>query len=304
MFGFRKILPLCVLFAGISAFGGAVSFTEADARLAYQTAEGLVKECTPRHAGTIRGRLAADWILDHVSRTGVDAMVDVFSAPVYSDIAKFANVVVELPGTNPKAPWIVVMSHYDTAPNVGPAFQGANDGASTTGLLVALAGAMRRSGKTKDNVIFVWTDAEECRIAYMDRDGFQGSRHLVDFMRKRNRTVKAAICLDMLGDRDLNIVIPANSTPALTSLVLKAAKTAGVADKVRVRSSITVKDDHSAFLDAGCPAIDLIDFEYGSAPGKNDYWHTTKDTMDKISEASLLASGKLVSELLNLIVRR
>ena len=79
----------------------------------------------------------------------------------------------------------------------------------------------------------------------------------------------------------------------------RAAEAAGVADKVALRDSIVVKDDHSAFYDAGYPALELIDFDYGSARGKNDYWHTPHDTMDKVSEASLLASGRLVVELLN-----
>ena len=62
-----------------------------------------------------------------------------------------------------------------------------------------------------------------------------------------------------------------------------------------------VKDDFSVFYDAGCPAVNLIDFQFGSAPGKNDYWHTVEDRMDKVSEESLLKSGMLVAELLNLL---
>ena len=67
------------------------------------------------------------------------------------------------------------------------------------------------------------------------------------------------------------------------------------------QGSDTVKDDFAVFLDAGCPAVNLIDFNYGSAPGKNDYWHTVNDTLDKISEESLLKSGMLVAELLNML---
>ena len=62
-----------------------------------------------------------------------------------------------------------------------------------------------------------------------------------------------------------------------------------------------MKDDFAIFYDAGYPAIDLIDFQFGSAPGKNDYWHTVEDRMDKISEESLLKSGMLVAELLNML---
>ena len=46
-------------------------------------------------------------------------------------------------------------------------------------------------------------------------------------------------------------------------------------------------------------AINLIDFSYGP---DNSYWHTPQDTMDKISEESLLKSGKIIAELLNILL--
>lgn len=294
------VVALCALLISAFAIGAPITFTEGDARVAYDTAAGLVKDCTPRHAGTPGAIKAAIWLS---IRAGAMATVDRFRDNVYDEEHDFANVVLDIPGESPDAPWIILISHFDTAPKVAKGFEGANDGASTSGLLVALAGAIRRAGKRRDNIMLVWTDAEECRIAYMPRDGFQGSKRLLRMIREKRRMVKAVVCLDMLGDRDLNIEIPWNSTPSLRRQVMQAAKNAGVADKVSLRDSITVKDDHSAFFDAGYPAIDIIDFDYGSRRGKNDYWHTPKDTMDKISEASLLASGKLVSELLNLLIR-
>ena len=66
-----------------------------------------------------------------------------------------------------------------------------------------------------------------------------------------------------------------------------------------LNDSIVVKDDHSPFLDAGFPSICLIDFDFGSAPGLNDWWHTPNDTIDKISAESLLVSGRLTAEILN-----
>ena len=279
----------------------AIAFTPSDAQLAYDETATLVREHTPRHAGTIRGRLAAGWILDHVSRTGVDATLDTFSAATPDGEKYFANVMVEFRGTSPNAPWIVIMSHFDTAPSVGEGFQGANDGGSTSGLLIALAAAIRRAGPATNNIALVWTDGEECRREYGPNDGFQGSKHLVDVFRERRRPVKAAICLDMLGDRDLNIIVPGNGERTLRQLARIAAERAGMSAKVALRDNLVVKDDHQAFLDAGCAAIDLIDFDFGSAPGRNDYWHTPADTIDKVSAESLLASGRLVAELINLL---
>ena len=297
----RVAVFAAVTFLSVRAPGGALSFAPTDAAFAYETAAGLVSNCTPRNAGTPGAIRAAEWLARRATEQGVKAELDRFRANVYAERFEFANVVAELPGTDPAAPWIVLISHFDTAPTAAKGFEGANDGASTSGLLMALACRLARRQNRRWNVMCVWTDAEECRIAYMPRDGFQGSRRLLENIRAKGRSVQAVICLDMLGDRDLNIVIPANTTPFLRKLALRAARNAGVADKVTSRDSIVVKDDHSAFYDAGYPAIDLIDFEFGSAPGLNDYWHTPKDTMDKVSVNSLLLSGRLVAGMLELL---
>lgn len=284
----------------MAASAAVVKFTPDDARNAYSTAADFVRDCTPRDAGTIRGRLAANWIMDRVSRTGVDASVDAFKADSPKGVKSFANVVVEFPGTKPNAPWVVLISHFDTPPGIGKGFEGANDGASTTGLLIALAGAIRRAEKMPDNIMLLWTDAEECMVSYSENDGFQGAKHALKGFRDRQRAVKAAIGLDMLGDKDLHIRMPSNGTVKLQNAVFEAAKRAGLEGLVSIGRDV-VKDDFAVFYDAGCPAVNLIDFNYGSAPGKNDYWHTVEDKMDKISEESLLKSGMLVAELLNML---
>ena len=282
------------------AYADTLAFKPADAREAFVVASEFVRDCTPRDAGTIRGRLAANWLMDRVSRTGVDATVDSFRAETPDGVRPFANVVVEFKGTKEGAPWIVLLSHFDTPPNIGEGFQGANDGASTSALLVALAGVIRRAGPQPDNIALIWTDAEECRIAYTEKDGLQGARHAVQAFKARRRAVKAAIGLDMLGDRNLHIRMPANGTIQLQNAVFEAAKRAGLEGLVSLGRD-TVKDDFAVFFDAGCPAVNLIDFDYGSAPGRNDYWHTVYDTIDKISEESLLKAGMLVAELLNML---
>lgn len=282
----------------------ALAFTPSDATNAYRVASDFVSECTPRDAGTMRGRLAAQWLLGRVSRCGADAVLDVFTAPVPTGKGKFANVVVDFPVSGSDE-WIVVMSHFDTAPGIGGGFQGANDGASTCGILVAVANLIKHADPSwrKYPVSLVFTDAEEKRVAYSDNDGLQGSRRLASYyLNHPKRKVRAAICIDMLGDRNLNISIPPNGTPALKGLALKAAAKAGIRKYVGLRhDDMTVLDDHQAFLEAGFPAVDLIDFSFGSAPGLNDYWHTPADTIDKVSPASLEKSGRLLVELLNLL---
>lgn len=299
----RLVLLLLVGCASVRVAMGTVArtatearlaFSVADARVAYGAAADLVKDCTPRAAGTPEGRRAAEWIC---ARVGAPARLDRFRALSRGEMRDFANVVAEFPGTDPAAPWIVLMSHFDTAPTVAGRFEGANDGASTSGLLVAFAGALRRTARLRYSVLLCWTDAEECRVVYGPDDGFRGSRRLLRTLRAQNRVVRAAICLDMLGDRDLHVTAPCNSDAVLKALASRAAASARC--PFSVDEEIVIHDDHSAFFDAGVPALDLIDFSFGSAPGLNNYWHTPQDTLDKISSASLHAAGRLVAELLN-----
>ena len=92
------------------------------------------------------------------------------------------------------------------------------------------------------------------------------------------------------------------SSKSIAERVIVNFKRAGIEDKVS-RTDFLVKDDHVPFLEAGFKAVDLIDFEYGSAPGLNDFWHTAKDTPDRISEKSLLVAGKLVAGMLDILLQ-
>ena len=297
------ICCLAPLISAAALAAGPVEFTAADAQIAYAEAVGLVTNCTPRDAGTPGGRRAADWICAAARRAGANAHLDSFVALSRSSLVSFVNVIAEFPGAEPSAPWIVLISHFDTVPGIGNGFQGANDGASTTGLLLAFARSLSRAGRLNHNVMLVWTDAEECRISYSRHDGFQGSRHVVEQFAVKRRAVKAAICLDMLGDRNLHITVPGNGTPALRAYAAKAAAKAGLPQMLSLQDAMVVGDDHSPFLEAGCPAICLIDFDYGTMPGLNNYWHTPLDTIDKISADSLYAAGRITAELVNLLAQ-
>lgn len=275
------------------ALAASLAFTQEHADLAYATADAIVTRCTPRDAGTLRSFRAAYRIRDAAGAAGADARLDVFTADTPRGPKRFVNVEGEI-AASPDAPWIVIVSHYDTKPGV--ACPGANDGASTSGLLVALADAIATARPKGANFAFLWTDGEESMEKYGENDGLWGSKRAAAKWRASGREVHAVVCLDMLGDRDLKIGIPANCTEPLRRRVLAAAERAGIPDKVELRREL-VKDDHVPFLEAGFAAVDLIDFEYGPAPGDNGWWHTPEDAMDKISAASLLAAGRLVCEL-------
>jgi len=277
----------------------ALVFAPADAQFAYKTAKTIVDDFTPRDAGTPQAVRAANHILDVVSSTGADARLDRFQAATPKGSKWFVNVESEYISSR-DAGWIVLVSHFDTKPDVG--CPGANDGASTSGLLVSLAGVLFTQRPRDVNVLMIWTDGEECMSEYGENDGLWGSRHAAEKLKDSGRKVTGVVCLDMLGDKDLNVKIPRNTSPGFRRGVLKLAKAIGLGDKVFASDEL-VKDDHVPFLSAGFKAIDLIDFEYGSAPGANDYWHTPQDMMDKVSEESLLVAGRLAVAIIDGLTR-
>ena len=273
-------------------FAAALTFTPADAALALSNAVEIVRDCTPRDPGTVRGGIAAYRILDLASAAGANARLDRFSAATPRGTGRFVNVVAEFVAS-PTCDWVVVVSHYDT--KTGVDCPGANDGASTSGLLTGIANALSDRPFGRGNVMLVWTDGEECLETYSDIDGLHGSRRAAARLKESGRKVRGVVCVDMLGDRDLGISIPRNGTDSLAEAALRAAAARGLRGTVS-RSDIVVKDDHQPFLDLGFPAIDLIDFSYGHG---NSWWHTREDTPDKISAESLHKAGSLVLAILD-----
>ena len=273
-----------------------LAFTQADARLAYETARGLVDRCTPCDAGTIRGRIAANHLLDAASAVGANVRRDTFHAETPRGEKEFTNLYAEFRHGGDDAKWVVLVSHYDTKP--GADCPGANDGASTSGLLVGIANAFVDWREKRGNLMLVWTDGEECISEYGPCDGLWGSRRAAERLSERNLKVQAVICLDMLGDRDLAISVPSNGSPALAKIAVHAASRAGTPGLVSTMEEM-VKDDHVPFIEKGYRAVDLIDFSYGDG---NSFWHTVKDTIENVSEESLLASGRVVAEMLNILL--
>jgi len=151
-------------------------------------------------------------------------------------------------------------------------------------------------------VWFVFFDGEEAQKAWTETDSLYGSRHFVEEL-EGQRTVgkiKAMILLDMIGDKDLVLERDLSSTPWLMNLVFKSAEELGYANHL-ASSSKTMMDDHTPFVRAGVPAVDLIDYNFGFA---NLYWHTPNDALDKISPASLKIVGEIVLRVVDKLTRK
>jgi Zn-dependent M28 family amino/carboxypeptidase len=228
---------------------------------------------------------AEQFIKSHLAGDNVE--VDSFTAKTPAGEFPIHNIIAKFPGK--KDGIIVIAGHYETNYPLPKAFVGANDGGSTTGLLLELANHFR--GKQLDgySIWLLWTDGEEAFKSWSDTDSLYGTKHLAAKWKQDGTAakIKAFILLDMIGDADLDIQRDQNSTPWLSDLVLKAATTLGYQSHY-FKTETAVDDDHMPFQKIGVPVVDIIDIDYGYA---NAYHHTTQDTMDKLSPKSLQIAG-------------
>jgi Zn-dependent M28 family amino/carboxypeptidase len=231
---------------------------------------------------------------------------DAFTANTPIGPVPMRNFIVRFPGKKNGA--IVLATHYETnypLRNIG--YVGANDGGSTTGLLMAIADQLRIAGgraKLLDgySVWLVFFDGEEAIQAWSRSDSTYGSRHLAARWGRDGTLgrIKAFILADMIGDKDLDILHETNSTDWLVSLVRQAAHKFGY-DRYFFQTDNAIEDDHLPFVQRGVPSIDVIDLDYGP---HNSYHHTAQDTMDKISARSLTIDGDVFLETIRLVNAR
>jgi Zn-dependent M28 family amino/carboxypeptidase len=231
---------------------------------------------------------------------------DTFTANTPIGPVAMRNFIVRFPGKRDGV--IVLSTHYETNyPLRTINFVGANDGGSTTGLLLAIADQLRSDGargKLLDgySVWLVFFDGEEAIQTWSKSDSTYGSRHLAAKWGRDGTLskIKAFMLADMIGDKDLDIQHENQSTDWLVDLVRHAAHKFGY-DKYFFQTEEAVEDDHLAFVERGVPSIDVIDLDYGP---NNSYHHTAQDTMDKISVRSLTIDGDVFMETMRLINAR
>jgi glutaminyl-peptide cyclotransferase len=270
--------------SGAQEAGSAPS--DFDAARAFRNLEAQV-ELGPRPSGSAAAARAAKLIAKSLRAAGA-AGVEV-QRP-------YANVVGTIEGSEPG--FVVVGAHYDTKDGIGR-FVGANDGASGVAVLLELARTLPRPlpGPAVELVAF---DAEEARGERdFERDGTRGSRQFVRYARAGGAQgappldqIEAMVLLDMVGDCELGIPRERYSDPSLYGLFADAARESTGSPAPFEGTTGPILDDHVPFLEAGVPALDLIDFDYGPGPTPGDWWHTPQDTLEHVCPASLNAVGE------------
>jgi glutaminyl-peptide cyclotransferase len=241
----------------------------------------------PRPAGSEGGKQTAAYIVDRMQQWGWKTEVQEFT---YRGVVG-RNIVARAGA----GPLVLLGAHYDTRkfadrdPNEAQRDEpvpGANDGASGVAVLLEL-GRVLDKANLRNEVWLTFFDAE-------DNGGIEGwafSAGAEDMAAKLKTTPAMVIIVDMVGDADLNIYKEQNSTPELLDQIWAIASRLGYESQFVSEYKWTITDDHIPFLRRGYPSIDLIDFDY-------PFWHTTQDTLDKVSAASLEKVGRVLQALL------
>jgi hypothetical protein len=287
-----------------TAFDGEQAMTYARTQL----------EFGPRVPGTEGHRRTGDWIVAQM-RQRADTVVEQRwmhvtqrgdTLPMRNILARFRPDVAER---------VLYVAHWDTRPtadrdrNLGARTQpipGANDGASHTALLIAVADVLKKTPPSV-GVDLLFVDGED----YGDfsdpdqRDVLIGSRYFAEHLPSPGYRPLFGIVWDMIGDRDLNIYQEGNSVqaaPEVVQRVWQVAKDLGYDDYFIPEAIEAITDDHVPLIKKGLRVIDVIDIDYGPPIDNGGrpaptYHHTMQDTIDKISARSLQVVGDVATAL-------
>jgi acetylornithine deacetylase/succinyl-diaminopimelate desuccinylase-like protein len=282
-----RLAASALLLMGTAA--SCAALPQPDGERALARAERQV-EAGPRIPGTPGHRVIGDWIAAECESLGATVERDRFADSTLGRRLDLENLIAHVgPHTGRR---ITLMAHWDTRPesdqDPDPAHRhdpvpGANDAASGVVVLLEVAEAARRA-PLPVGVDLVFLDGEDQGRASDPEEFCLGARRYAATLTAappEQRPI-AAFLFDMVGDRDLGIwpeVESSQRATNLVALVLEAARATG-ARSFHSTPRHDVTDDHIPLLDAGIPAVDIIDFDYAA-------WHTHRDLPDQISTASL-----------------
>jgi hypothetical protein len=237
----------------------------------------------PRTPGSEGHKKIVTWMVDELVARDWDVSVQEVPYGNYT----IQNVIAKRGTGNP---WIILGAHYDTRffadrdPDPAKREQpvpGANDGASGVAVLLELARVL--PAELSGEIWIVFFDAED-NGNITNWDWILGSQAFVDLLVGKP---DAVVIVDMIGDSEQEIYWETSSDPSLRKEIWRVAENLGYDDHFISRPGYRILDDHTPFLQAGIPAIDIIDFDYPA-------WHTTNDTIDKVSAESLQVVGEVL----------
>jgi hypothetical protein len=268
-----------------------------------QAALGYAKtqvDLGPRIPGTAPHRAAGDWIEKELRARADSVVVQVWlHRNAKGDTVRLRNFIGRF---NPPATRrLLFFAHwdskptadYDTGARAKLPVPGANDGASGVGVLLAMADALKKNPPTI-GVDLLMVDAEDYGTFSPDVDVLLGSKYYAANPLPGGLP-EFAVLLDIVGGQRAQFRREGNSVigaPAVVDHVWEVAGRMGYGNLFLPESGGTTTDDHVPLQQAGFRAIDVIG-EYG--PGSSyPWWHTTEDTIDKLSADVLKGVGDVM----------
>jgi glutaminyl-peptide cyclotransferase len=258
----------------------------------------------PRNPNSVGHRNCLDYLVGELRRFA-DAVnrQDFTHTGSRGEEIRLTNVIASfnLAATNR----VMLAAHWDTRPwadqDSDPSKRnkpviGANDGASGVAVLLEVAKLIKQSPPPIGVDILLF-DGEDLGRNNDLTNFALGSKHFASH-KSPTFNPQYGVLLDMIGDAQLEIKKEQNSVryaPDVVDYVWSVAQRLGILQFVS-ESGPYVYDDHIPLNEAGIKTIDLIDFDYPDR--SNRYWHTSEDTPDKCSPASLQAVGTLLVHLI------
>ena len=275
----------------------AAAASQFDGARAFADLEALVR-IGPRPAGSPGATRVRALIRERLRQAGWLVEEHAFDAqPPDGKPVPMVNLIARREGARPER--VLLITHYDTKEIPGIDFVGANDGASGTAVLLELARVF--GGRELPLAIeLVFADGEEAfGPSITQQDGLYGSTALAERMKQDGSLaqVRSVILVDMVGDKDLNLVVDLGSSPLLRELFAREARKLGQGGLVDDAAIMGVIDDHSPFSTRGVAhVLALIDFQFGARVSPGPLWHTAGDNLSAVSAASLNGFGGVLVE--------
>lgn len=242
----------------------------------------------PRPPGSDALEKTRDYIDNQLRLAGWQVTRQAFTDDTPRGKVRFVNLIARFPTQAKNAPSFLLCSHYDTKTFDAIRFVGANDSGSSTGVLLEFARVLGQHPNLAAKTDLVFFDGEEAYEKFSETDGLYGSRYFAKHLgRGGPKQFRGGLLFDMVGDRSLDVTLPADSPAGMARDVFTSA------EALKLRSYFTyldreLIDDHTPLNAIGIPTLDVIDFDFA-------WWHTADDTIDKLSAQSLQIVGSVAA---------
>jgi hypothetical protein len=241
----------------------------------------------PRPPGSDAIEKSRAYIDNELRRLGWQVEQQRFTEKTPRGETAFVNLIARFHSQGRTAPSFLLCSHYDTKVFDNIRFVGANDGGSSTGVLLELARVLAAHPALATKIELIFFDGEEAYEKFSETDGLYGSRYFANQLSASAKQFRGGLLFDMVGDRSLKVTLPLDSPPQMAHDLFAAAEALKLRDDFTYYDS-AITDDHTPLNAVGIPTLDIIDFDFA-------WWHTADDTVDKLSAESLQVVGSVAA---------